>query len=189
MTSKEVGIEEARKRLGDLVTAAQQGADIILTRNGKPAARLTRYEEPTMTAYGILTDYTTGEDIRAATADEHARSLAAGETGAFDLDGRAVFVAGGPEEPTYTVQIQASNEAGTTWQALAPAETVTDPIADSIEQLAQDVAVNQTIADGDNWRVCVWRGADADTGVEPDYILNGESPERANAMGVTADEG
>lgn len=41
MSSKEVGIEEARKRLGDLVTAAQQGTDIILTRNGKPAARLT----------------------------------------------------------------------------------------------------------------------------------------------------
>lgn len=48
--------------------------------------------------YGILTDYTTGEEIRPATTDEHARSLAAGETGAFDLDGRVVFVAGGPEQ-------------------------------------------------------------------------------------------
>lgn len=48
--------------------------------------------------YGALTDYTTGEPIRPATADEHARSLSSGETGAFELDGRAVFVAGGPEE-------------------------------------------------------------------------------------------
>jgi hypothetical protein len=47
--------------------------------------------------YGILTDYITGEPIRPATADEHARSLAASEVGAFDLDGRTVFVAGGPE--------------------------------------------------------------------------------------------
>lgn len=49
MRSKEVGIEEARKRLGDYITAAQQGTDIILTRNGKPAARLIRYQEDTVT--------------------------------------------------------------------------------------------------------------------------------------------
>ncbi|MBM0257036.1 type II toxin-antitoxin system Phd/YefM family antitoxin [Micromonospora sp. 4G55] len=48
MSSKEVGIEEARKRLGDLVTAAQQGTDIILTRNGKPAARIVCVQEDTM---------------------------------------------------------------------------------------------------------------------------------------------
>jgi hypothetical protein len=48
--------------------------------------------------HGTLTDYTTGEAIRPATAAEHAQSLAAGETGAYrDDDGRAVFVAGGPE--------------------------------------------------------------------------------------------
>jgi len=51
-----------------------------------------------LAGYGILTDYTTGEELRAATAEEHARSLAAGETGAYrDEDGRSVFVAGGPE--------------------------------------------------------------------------------------------
>jgi prevent-host-death family protein len=44
-----IGIKEARPVLGDLVTAAQQGADIVLTRNGKPAARIVRYqEEPAM---------------------------------------------------------------------------------------------------------------------------------------------
>jgi hypothetical protein len=51
----------------------------------------------TQPEYGILTDYTTGEQLRPATADEHARSLAASEVGAFDLDGRTVFVEGGPE--------------------------------------------------------------------------------------------
>lgn len=48
MSSKKVGIEEARKRLGDLVTAAQQGVDITITRNGKPAARIIAIKEPAM---------------------------------------------------------------------------------------------------------------------------------------------
>lgn len=47
MTS-EYSIEQARARLGDLVTAAQQGQTIIITRHGKPAAMLTSHEEPTM---------------------------------------------------------------------------------------------------------------------------------------------
>ena len=41
-STKRIGIEDARKRLGDLVEAVQQGGDIIITRNGRPAARLTR---------------------------------------------------------------------------------------------------------------------------------------------------
>jgi len=45
MTTQNIGIEDARKRLGDLVTAVQQGSDVVLTRNGKPAARLVRYVE------------------------------------------------------------------------------------------------------------------------------------------------
>lgn len=50
MSSREVGIEDARKRLGDLVTAVQQGVEVILTRNGKPAARIVRYEDHPATA-------------------------------------------------------------------------------------------------------------------------------------------
>lgn len=46
---KYVGIEEARKHLGPLVTAAQQGSEIILTRNGRPAARIVAYREDPMT--------------------------------------------------------------------------------------------------------------------------------------------
>ncbi len=48
MSSENIGVEEARKILGDLVTKAEQGTDIILTRRGRPAARLTRYQEDTM---------------------------------------------------------------------------------------------------------------------------------------------
>lgn len=56
MSRKNVGIEEARKGLGDLVTAVQQGADVVLTRNGKPAARIIRYtEEPTMATITFAT--------------------------------------------------------------------------------------------------------------------------------------
>jgi hypothetical protein len=51
-------------------------------------------------SHGILTDYKTGEAIREATAGELAQTdakLASGDsdayTGAFDLDGRTVYVA------------------------------------------------------------------------------------------------
>lgn len=73
MSSKVVGIEEARKRLGDLVTAVQQGADIILTRNGKPAARLTAYnEEPAMLDVNttVFTCYESNSDAVYIQADD-----------------------------------------------------------------------------------------------------------------------
>lgn len=65
--------------------------------------------------YGTLTDYTTGEPIRPATAAEHAQSVSSGDTGAFDLDGQIVFVAGGPEpfalrEPIEAVNISEDGE-------------------------------------------------------------------------------
>lgn len=43
--TRRIGINEARPILGDLVTAAQQGQDIIITRHGRPAATLTAYQE------------------------------------------------------------------------------------------------------------------------------------------------
>ncbi|GIF08644.1 type II toxin-antitoxin system Phd/YefM family antitoxin [Actinoplanes siamensis] len=54
MNRKYIGIKEARPLLGDLVTAVQQGADIVLTRNGKPAARLVRYQEAPMPTVDTL---------------------------------------------------------------------------------------------------------------------------------------
>lgn len=48
MNRREIGIEEARKVLGDLVTAAQQGTEIILTRNRRAVARITAYQEDTV---------------------------------------------------------------------------------------------------------------------------------------------
>lgn len=48
MSRTEVGIEDARKVLGDLVTAAQQGQDIVITRNSRPVARIVAYREDAM---------------------------------------------------------------------------------------------------------------------------------------------
>lgn len=56
MSSENIGVEEARKVLGDLVTKAEQGTDIILTRRGRPAARLTRYQEDTVITIVELTE-------------------------------------------------------------------------------------------------------------------------------------
>lgn len=90
MSSKEVGIEEARKRLGDLVTAAQQGTDIVLTRNGKPAARIARHQE----------DIVVTLDLRQTAATVIARARAnSGLTAAeFDYDIRLNGI-GGPLGP------------------------------------------------------------------------------------------
>jgi prevent-host-death family protein len=45
MSRENIGIEDARKTLGDLVTAVQQGDEFVITRNGKPAARIVSYQE------------------------------------------------------------------------------------------------------------------------------------------------
>lgn len=67
--------------------------------------------------------------------------------------------------PTFTVEIQASNDDFTIWQALHPAENVDSDGTPA--DVAADVARNQNVAEGHNWRVRVWDGADADTTTEP----------------------
>lgn len=74
---------------------------------------------------------------------------------------------------TYTVQIQAGAQkmigpfvGDTIWQAVHPAEIVSADDSETAAQIANWVADNWAI-DGDLWRVCVWDGADADTGTEP----------------------
>jgi prevent-host-death family protein len=48
MNSKHIGIEDARKALGSLVDEARSGDEIVLTRHGRPVARITPIEEPHM---------------------------------------------------------------------------------------------------------------------------------------------
>lgn len=42
----EIGINDARPILGDLINRAWQGEDITITRNGKPVAMLTKPPKP-----------------------------------------------------------------------------------------------------------------------------------------------
>lgn len=42
----QVSMSEARKSLSSLVAAAERGEDVILVRDGKPVARIVRYEAP-----------------------------------------------------------------------------------------------------------------------------------------------
>jgi prevent-host-death family protein len=81
------GIKEARPKLGDLINEMQVGGgDIVLTRNGKPAARLIPYREdpPMKTALPTLSDdtsaavanlvnYTIEREYGRAVADDLAR--------------------------------------------------------------------------------------------------------------------
>jgi len=76
---------------------------------------------------------------------------------------------------TYTVKIEASNEDGTIWQALEPAENIETTQWGptwTAEDVARATADNQTVAEGDRWRVLVWEGADADEDSEPAYVLD-----------------
>ena len=118
----DIGIEQARKNLGELANRAQlAGETTYLTRNGKRIAAVVPLER-------IM--------------------------------------------PTYTSVIEASNEAGDIWQAVAPAESFTDEETDASE-VAYWIASNQTVADGSKWRVRVWLGADADTATEPAAVCYG----------------
>jgi hypothetical protein len=56
---------------------------------------------------------------------------------------------------TVTIVIEVRGANGD-WQSMHPAETINDP--DPIEDIAAAVAANQTIAEGDDWRVRVWLG-------------------------------
>jgi prevent-host-death family protein len=54
MSSEYVGIETARKNLGDLVDQVQDGDTVILTRNGRAVARLAAYQpEDTVTVLNL----------------------------------------------------------------------------------------------------------------------------------------
>ncbi len=46
MTTVTVNIYEAKTKLSQLVDKAASGEDVIVSRNGKPLARITRLEEP-----------------------------------------------------------------------------------------------------------------------------------------------
>jgi prevent-host-death family protein len=59
--AKEVGIEQARKNLGDLVNEVRYThTSITLTRNGKPVARITPVE--TVGARVTVPDYSVPDD-------------------------------------------------------------------------------------------------------------------------------
>ena len=47
-TSKLHNIHEAKTHLSKLVDLASQGQEIIICKAGRPVARLSRYEEPTL---------------------------------------------------------------------------------------------------------------------------------------------
>ncbi|ROO51094.1 prevent-host-death family protein [Micromonospora sp. Llam0] len=103
MSSKQIGIEDARKRLGDLIDAAQQGETVILTRHGKPAARLTAYhQETTVPATPAQMDLNQAAARAIAIAREN-RDMSAAE---FDYEIK-IYGIGGPHGPigqaVYTV--------------------------------------------------------------------------------------
>ena len=71
----------------------------------------------------------------------------------------------------FTVEIQTGRSG--MWRALHSAVTVTGRPGVTAAEVALSAATNQDIAEGtEGWRVCVWKGADADTHVRPTAIVN-----------------
>jgi prevent-host-death family protein len=123
VSRKYIGIKEARPALGDLVTAALQGADIVITRNGKPAVRLVAITEDTMTTtLTLVIPNVEAVDI----ADTYTRGwiVPAGTPVNEDIELKAVD----------HIDIPASEDEATWWQGLRDAAAydgwaVEDPIA------------------------------------------------------------
>ncbi|MGW1015561.1 type II toxin-antitoxin system prevent-host-death family antitoxin [Streptomyces niveus] len=79
MSSKEVGIEDARKTLGDLANEVRYtGTSVILTRNGKQVARIAPLEPAmaitvgtrvTVPEYSVPEDWTRQGEVTEATDD------------------------------------------------------------------------------------------------------------------------
>lgn len=52
-----VPLKEARKRLGDLVRAAERGESTVITRRGRTVARLVPAREPKAKGFPDLTEF------------------------------------------------------------------------------------------------------------------------------------
>jgi prevent-host-death family protein len=59
VSSEKYTVEEARAKLGDLVLAAMRGEETLITRYGRPAARIVPIEEKTMASTRDLADAVT----------------------------------------------------------------------------------------------------------------------------------
>lgn len=106
--------------------------------------------------------------IRLPEADWAALDARAATLGIRDRsDLMRTYIAAGLARPIYTIQIEAASTDGKTWQAIHPAETVEAEPGETATDIAKWTASNQTIADGDLWRVVVWEGDD--TNGTPDH--------------------
>jgi prevent-host-death family protein len=52
--STQMNVSEAKARLSELVSAAEQGADVVIARAGKPVVRLVPIEAPAKRQLGFL---------------------------------------------------------------------------------------------------------------------------------------
>jgi len=52
-----VNLKEARRRLGDLVSAAERGESVIITRRGREVARIAPLERRPLTPFPDLTEF------------------------------------------------------------------------------------------------------------------------------------
>ena len=52
--STQMNVAEAKAKLSELISAAEQGADVVIARGGKPVVRLVPIEAPSKRQLGFL---------------------------------------------------------------------------------------------------------------------------------------
>lgn len=93
-----------------------------------------------MSNFGTLTDYTTGTPIRPATATEWRKTAGRladpgdGYTGAFQDDGRSVYVDGGPEAAVTDTDIRALRDEAATAGDTGMADLCTRALGEDCDQ-------------------------------------------------------
>jgi prevent-host-death family protein len=75
MTS--VGMHEAKTRLSELVAEVEAGGEVVITRRGRPVARLVRTDTPATRGYGAMRGRGTVVDLPMSEVEAGDRAVAA----------------------------------------------------------------------------------------------------------------
>lgn len=170
-----IGIEQARKTLGDLVNQAQYSHTITyLTRNGRPVAAIVPLERIMQTT----ATYDTTQAAQALMADGFSRGdvlatidscISAGlelpqpDDGYRFTEGEIDVMREQLSAFAYIVVIEAGSADGGVWQTVASEIAHASNLEETADDIAAWVAQNQNAATGPgSARVRVWKGADLD---------------------------
>lgn len=170
----EIGIEQARKTLGDIASKAQYAGQITyLTRNGRRVAAIVPLERIMQT-----TTYDTAQAVQALMADGFSRGdvltivdncidagldLPQPDDGYRFTEGEVQIMREQLAVGAHVVIVDVASLDGAQWQTVSSEIAHATHLEETADDIAAMVAQNQTVATGPGAaRVRVWNGADLD---------------------------